>query len=133
MIEQSPFIINRQSARKKWPARLFVVLMVPSIACLALAQRSSVANQLTESRQQIDEIDRQIVELINKRATVVEKIGRIKSAAGLPVAVPNREQQVLNHVAEISGAGPFPITRLKAIYSTLLAQMRAWEEERKGR
>ncbi len=53
---------------------------------LRFAQQASLADRLAESRQQIDEIDRQIVELINKRATVVEKIGTIKLAAGVPVA-----------------------------------------------
>jgi hypothetical protein len=30
---------------------------------------------------------------------------------------------------QMGGAGPFPANRLKAIYSSLLAQMRNWEEE----
>ncbi len=129
MIEQSSPIIHPQSARQKLLRLLFVLLMVLAIGCLALAQQASVKEQLAESRQQIDGIDRQIVELINKRAAVVEKIGKVKSAARLPITVPDREQQVLSHVAEMGGSGPFPVTRLKAIYSALLAQMRAWEEE----
>ena len=43
--------------------------------------------------------------------------------------MPHREQAVLKHVADIGGSGPFPAVRLQNIYSTLLAQMRSWEEE----
>ncbi len=108
---------------------LLVLFMLPATGYLASGQQASVKDQLAESRQQIDGIDRQIVELINKRAAVVEEIGKVKSAAGLPITVPDREQQVLNHIAELGSSGPFPVARLKAIYSVLLAQMRTWEEE----
>jgi monofunctional chorismate mutase len=108
---------------------LFILLIVPAIGNFVSAQQAAVQEQLAESRQQIDDIDRQIVDLINKRAAVVEKIGKIKSSAGLPINVPHREQEVLKHVSDLGASGPFPASRLKTIYSTLLAQMRAWEEE----
>lgn len=114
--------------KKKLFSLLFVFSTLSAICHFVLAQQTSVAEQLGESRQQIDDIDRQIVELINKRATVVQKIGRVKRAVGLPIAAPNREQQVLDHVAAVGSSGPFPATRLKAIYSTLLTQMRTWEQ-----
>jgi chorismate mutase/prephenate dehydratase len=97
--------------------------------CIALSDEASAQKKLAASRQQIDAIDRQIVNLINQRAAVVKKIGEIKSAAGLPVAAPRREQQVLEHVANMGASGPFPSSRLKAIYATVLAQMRDWEQE----
>lgn len=108
---------------------VLILLVISAIGYVAFAEQASVQEQLATSREQIDKIDRQIVDLINQRAAVVEKIGKIKSAAGLPITVPGREQEVLRHVAEIGSPGPFPTVRLKNIYSTLLKQMRDWEAE----
>ena len=109
--------------------QFFSLLGIAVVSYVALGEGISTQEQLAAGRQQIDKIDRQIVDLINQRAQVVKRIGRIKSAAGLPISVPSREQAVLRHVAEVGASGPFPTTRLKAIYSTLLEQMRDWEEE----
>lgn len=109
--------------------RIFGLLAIVVIGYVALGEGVSTQEQLAAGRQQIDKIDRQIVELINQRAAVVRRIGKIKSAAGLPISVPSREQAVLRHVTELGASGPFPTTRLKTIYSTLLGQMRDWEEE----
>jgi chorismate mutase len=100
------------------------------VSYVALARTDSVKEQLSANRQQIDAIDRQIVGLINQRAALVDKIGEIKSAAGLPVSVPQREQDVLKQVSMIGRSGPFPAARLQNVYSTLLTQMREWEQER---
>lgn len=83
--------------------------------------------RLAEYRAQIDSVDRQIVELLNKRATIVHNVGVLKKAAGLPVSVPSREQQVLDRVAEAGKDGPLPPAILGRIYQTILREMRTWE------
>ena len=108
---------------------VFTLLLLSALGCVGLRGQASAEDQLTAARKGIDKIDRQIVDLINQRAAVVQKIGKIKAVAGLPTAVPSREQEVLRHVAEIGSAGPLPTARLKVIYSNLLEQMRDWEAE----
>lgn len=108
---------------------VFILLAISVFGYIALCDEASAQKQLAASRQQIDTIDRQIVNLINQRAAIVKKIGQIKSAAGLPVAAPHREQDVLRHVADMGASGPFPTARLKAIYASVLTQMREWEQE----
>lgn len=108
---------------------VFILLVVSAIGYVAFGEQASTQEQLAASREQIDKIDQQIVSLINQRAAVVERIGKIKAAAGLPVSAPHREQEVLRHVAEVGASGPLPTIRLKTIYSTLLEQMRDWEAE----
>lgn len=108
---------------------VFIIFVVSAAGYLGFGEEASIQEQLATSREQIDKIDRQIVNLLNQRATVVKKVGKIKAAAGLPVKVPSREQEVLNKIAEIGARGPLPAARLKNIYSTLLEQMRDWEEE----
>jgi chorismate mutase len=49
--------------------------------------------QLEACRQQIDSPDQLIVELVQERAQVVEKVGKIKREAHLPVTVPSRSNR----------------------------------------
>jgi chorismate mutase/prephenate dehydrogenase len=46
-------------------------------------------------RQQIDDIDSQLVELLAKRATVTTQVGEIKSHTGMPTYVPEREAALI--------------------------------------
>ena len=43
---------------------------------------------LAESRAKIDELDRQLVELLNRRTRIVEDIGRAKEAPASPFTNP---------------------------------------------
>ena len=80
-------------------------------------------------RKHLDEIDQQIVALLNQRACIVAEVGKIKQEAHLPVAAPVREQQILDHIVQLGGAGPLPPDRLRRIYQTVIQEMRTWEEE----
>jgi chorismate mutase len=40
-----------------------------------------------------------------------------------------REQQILDHIVQLGGAGPLPPDRLRRIYQTVIQEMRTWEEE----
>ena len=76
--------------------------------------------ELAVLRQRIDELDRNIVELLNERAGVVVEVGRAKLAGGLPVYSPDREQAVLRRIAELN-PGPLPQKTLQAIYRELMS------------
>ena len=88
---------------------------------------ASFGASLEEYRTQIDGIDRQIVELLNKRAVIVSRIGQIKKEAHLPVTAPARERQVLERVVESGKGGPLPAATLRRIYEVILREMRNWE------
>ena len=83
--------------------------------------------QLAPYRQQIDSLDQRIVELIQQRARAVEEVGNIKRAAHLPVAVPNREQQVIKKAQELAKGGPLPEETVGRIFQKLVEEMRNWE------
>jgi chorismate mutase len=57
----------------------------------------------------------------------VADVGKIKREAHLPVTVPAREQQILDHIVQVGGTGPLPPDRLRR-YQTVLQEMRTWEE-----
>jgi chorismate mutase len=105
---------------------LSAALLISVCAGTAVAQTAAKA-RLEEYRNQIDGVDRQIVELLNKRAAIVHRIGSVKKEAGLAVTVPAREQQVLDRVVEAGKAGPLPPARIRRINEAILREMRTWE------
>ena len=60
---------------------------------------------LSDSRVEIDAIDAEVVELLNRRTRIVEDIGRAKEVAGLPVYEPKREDDVYRNILG-HNAGP---------------------------
>lgn len=100
------------------------------LAVMTLFARNTNAGtqeQLEACRQQIDSIDQRIVELVQERARVVEKVGNIKREAHLSVTVPSREQQVIAKAQELAKGGPLPAEAVGRIYQKLVGEMRNWE------
>ncbi|MCG7499847.1 bifunctional chorismate mutase/prephenate dehydrogenase [Vibrio sp. Of7-15] len=54
-----------------------------------------MAAELNELRNQIDEVDKQMVELLARRLALVEQVGEVKSQHGLPIYAPDREAAML--------------------------------------
>ncbi|HDV0903690.1 TPA: bifunctional chorismate mutase/prephenate dehydrogenase [Vibrio fluvialis] len=68
-----------------------------------------MAVELNELRDQIDAVDKQMVELLARRLSLVEKVGEVKSKHGLPIYVPDREAAMLasrREEAERKGVPP---------------------------
>ena len=73
----------------------------------------NIDEELKPLRAQIDEIDAQIVELLNRRAEVVKKVGAVKGSTNAPVYRPDREAEVLRKVwAQSKGASAAYLKRL---------------------
>jgi len=70
-------------------------------------------------RQEIDAYDRQIVDLLNKRAQCADRIGGIKRRIGLPVYVPSREEQVIAHVQSFN-PGPLSADAISRLYERII-------------
>ena len=85
---------------------------------------------LKESRSRIDELDRQLVELLNRRTQIVEDIGRAKEAAGLPIYEPNREEDVFRNVFS-HNQGPLTTEALRGIYERIIDEMRSLQRMRR--
>ncbi len=51
---------------------------------------------LTPLREQIDEVDQQLLDLLSKRLQLVKQVGELKSELGLPVYAPEREAEMLS-------------------------------------
>jgi len=84
---------------------------------------------LKESRTKIDDLDRQLVELLNRRTCIVEDIGRAKEAAGLPIYEPHREDDVYRNVLS-HNQGPLSAEALRGIYERIIDEMRSLQRIR---
>jgi chorismate mutase/prephenate dehydratase len=81
---------------------------------------------LTPLREQIDAIDRQLVELVSRRAQLAAEVGRLKLANGSPVYRPEREAEVLRSVMTLN-RGPLTAAALEPIYREIISACRAME------
>lgn len=82
---------------------------------------------LTDLRAQIDELDRQIVEMLNRRASIAVEIGRRKDASTAAIYAPDRERGVMENVVA-SSQGPLPPKSLRSIYREIISSTRALEK-----
>ncbi|AZR74253.1 chorismate mutase [Anoxybacter fermentans] len=62
--------------------------------------------QIEKLRKELDLINDQLLELLNRRAEIVQQIGRIKKENNLPFYDPEREQEMFEKLTE-KNSGPF--------------------------
>jgi chorismate mutase-like protein len=74
-------------------------------------------------RQQIDDLDRKLVELLNERAKAVQAIGRLKRSTAMPIYEPARERTIFENI-KAANNGPLRDQDLQVIYQALIAVMR---------
>jgi chorismate mutase / prephenate dehydratase len=86
--------------------------------------RTASAKELKTFRVQIDKLDLQILDLINKRAGLASQIGKVKSENGDSIFSPAREEEVIQNVLK-SNAGPLGEPTIRAIYRELISGSRA--------
>ena len=79
--------------------------------------------QLNECREKIDAIDAEILRLLNMRAGLSRRVGRIKAVAGLPIIDLRREDVILRRVVRNS-AGEISPDSVSRIYAEILAESR---------
>lgn len=79
-----------------------------------------------ELRQEIDTIDRQVLELLNRRASIAKEIGMQKQRTKNNFFIPERESQVFSKLVD-ANKGPLPNASLKAIYREIISAARSLE------
>lgn len=84
-------------------------------------------NKLQALRAQIDAIDAQLLELLNRRARIAEQVGHVKAETSAPVFRPEREAQVLARVAE-KNPGPLQAADVQTIFREIMSACRALEK-----
>jgi chorismate mutase/prephenate dehydratase len=97
------------------------------------AERDEAAVGLLHVRDQIDELDRRIVALLNERAELGRAAGRAKALAGRrAIHDPEREREVLLRVA-MANTGPLAQADLLSIYRRIVTATRSLESRDRTR
>jgi chorismate mutase / prephenate dehydratase len=104
-------------------------IILAVITLFALDVEAGPQERLEACRQEIDSLDQRLVELIQKRARVVEEVGAVKREAGLTIRDAQREQQVIEKVQRLAKGGPLPADAVGRIYQKLIEEMRTWEQK----
>ncbi|SNR85742.1 prephenate dehydratase [Desulfurobacterium atlanticum] len=87
---------------------------------------------LEELRKEIDGIDRQIIDLLSRRAKLASEVGEVKRKKGLPFYVPEREAEILTKLEELNkNYGVLPPESIRAIFREIISACRALEEPTK--
>ena len=83
---------------------------------------------LEDWRKEIDELDRKLLELLNRRAECAIEIGRIKQAIEQPIFVPEREMSILNRMLEVN-KGPMDAEAVRRIFQQIMDESRRLAQE----
>jgi chorismate mutase len=78
---------------------------------------------IADWRKKIDEMDRQLVELLSERARAAIEIGRLKRETNAPIYEPDRERIVFENVQRLN-RGPLPGRDLVRIFERVIDVMR---------
>lgn len=87
-------------------------------------------NDINVLRKQIDEINRQIVELLAKRTAIAGEIAEYKKQRGLPVRVPEREKAVIENVKRLAKEKGLDEKMAEDVFLKIMEHTRKSEEKR---
>jgi len=88
---------------------------------------SDPGSELARLREQIDAVDRAILERLNERAKWVLEVGRLKQSRGVSVYEEAREKRIVSSLVE-SNPGPFPDDGLAPVFREIISATRSLED-----
>jgi len=85
---------------------------------------------LDDIRRQIDTIDKELLDLLNRRADLVHEVGVIKKRDGLQIYAPEREEALLRRLISMN-QGRLSELSIRAIYREIMSAALALEDDLK--
>lgn len=76
--------------------------------------------RLAEIRGAIDGIDSEILQLLNRRASLALEVGRVKESRGGAFYVPGREEDLVRRL-QGTNAGPFPDHAIRSVWKEIIS------------
>ncbi len=86
--------------------------------------------ELSDMRQEIDEIDRELVALFVRRMNVSADVAAYKKDVGMPVTDASRERALLDKVSDLAGKEFEEYTR--TLYATVMELSRSYQHKKMG-
>jgi chorismate mutase len=91
----------------------------------------SIADPLTElaqCRDEIEQIDLEIVSLLGRRLALGKRTGALKRAAGLPILDPGREAAVIRRAAMAARDAGLPTEPVREVFWQIVGMSRREQE-----
>lgn len=85
------------------------------------------SSKLDKLRKQIDAVDHEILDLLNRRAELVIEVGRTKTKGRQEYYVPEREREIYRRLTE-GNPGPFPNDAVKNVFREIISASLAMEQ-----
>jgi chorismate mutase-like protein len=79
-------------------------------------------------RSEIDEIDKELLRLLNRRARLAMRVGALKQEAGVPCCDPEREHEVLTRLQQ-SNSGPLNSSAVSKVFRRIITESRRIEAQ----
>src|SRR4051794_16825283 len=86
-------------------------------------------DRIRELRSEIDTINLQMLELLNRRATIVAQIDKVHAEMSVPFYDPQREAKMLTAL-EMANKGPFSNETIKGVFREIFRASLASSEEK---
>lgn len=80
--------------------------------------------KIDKLRNGIDRIDREILDLLNKRAEIALEIGELKREDGIPTADRTRELEIIARLTDMN-KGPMPDKAIGSVFTEIISACRA--------
>lgn len=81
---------------------------------------------IDDIRQQIDDLDAELLSIFNRRASLALQIGRIKKTRGLPVYDPSREKKIFDRMRS-ENPGPLDNQAIVRLFERVIDESRRLE------
>ena len=81
---------------------------------------------INDLRKKIDALDKDILDLLNSRASLAKDIGKLKGRTGSDFYVPNREKKIILELAR-KNKGPLPTSAVSSVYREIFNVCRSLE------
>lgn len=88
----------------------------------------SSPEEVRRRREEIDNLDAELVRILNQRAALALDLARLKHGLGWEILDPERERQVLLRAIG-SNAGPFDHHGIRRIFRRIICESRRMEKE----
>jgi len=84
--------------------------------------------KLNKYREEIDKIDKNIVDLLNKRAVVVMEIKKLKEERNIPLYDARREDELLENIIKYN-KGPLYSDNISQIFECILRNVQVLKKD----
>ncbi|WNC71378.1 bifunctional chorismate mutase/prephenate dehydrogenase [Thalassotalea psychrophila] len=85
--------------------------------------------KLQQCRNDIDDIDQQLVTLLAKRREVTSRVGELKSQVGMPIFAPEREEQLLAKLGKQARAKDLSVPLVEDVFRRIMRDSYSSQDE----